>query len=446
MPKTGFSYGALVDHVQAHTGNKDNPHGVTAEQANAVSTLAGEDQVMAENLSINKAGVSGLSLETDSSGISIRNLAVPDNKYRSIGINDNGKAQVYSRDLGFKDIYHEGNKPTPAEIGAISTLVEGDGVDIAGSGVSRTISIERASTTNRGGVVLSESTTSSSRETAATSSAVKRVQDSVNKAVNTIKEGEGIDLKRVGNEVTISGEAASTSNAGIVRLNNSITSNSRTMAATPKAILDLKLDTETKLNDSLSLKVDKFIQLNSGDDLDSKSMTGHYAVPIGVLNTPYGSSGSGTLIVTGGVSNTNGVVSQVFVQASRNSSIFVRSTLGSGWADWETIVTQKALRDPHKTLISSKVISSGNFTMDQPWTNFDAILVIGSDDGRRLYVSNIFTYAELKAWKEWGGDFNILRGLYDRYWFGRFGTNNKTFITNRESAAIHGVYGLTYHV
>mgnify|MGYP003631320400 CR=1 FL=1 len=51
-----------------------------------------------------------------------------------------------------------------------------------------------------------------------------------------IDSGNGIDVSRFGGIITIAGEAASTTNAGIVQLSTSVTGTSETLAATPSAV------------------------------------------------------------------------------------------------------------------------------------------------------------------------------------------------------------------
>ena len=152
-------------------------------------------------------------------------------------------------------IYHTGNKPTKSDVGlgnvdnvkqAPSSRTINTTAPLQGGGnlsADRTLSITNASTASSGVVQLSTSITSGSTTRAATSSAVKAVNDKVENIDSGVPPTRTISttapLSGGGNlsaNRTLSIANASTSARGAVQLSTSVTSTSTATAATSSAV------------------------------------------------------------------------------------------------------------------------------------------------------------------------------------------------------------------
>lgn len=131
-------------------------------------------------------------------------------------------------------------------------LVEGNGIDISSVGNNRTISVEQATTTNFGGVLLSNAIDSNNEQIAATSKAVNDVRSLIEEVDIDLREGEGIDISTQGSRKTISIERATTTNLGGVVLSNLTDSNDSTRASTSKAVNTIRKLAETKVSSILA--------------------------------------------------------------------------------------------------------------------------------------------------------------------------------------------------
>ncbi len=97
---------------------------LNAASVGAVSTeaTAPDPQVIKTDLALDRPGFSRMELISDqlfNGGVFIRNAAVADSQYRSVGIDNLDGPVVYSVNGGNKAIYHEANKPTASDVGAL---------------------------------------------------------------------------------------------------------------------------------------------------------------------------------------------------------------------------------------------------------------------------------------------------------------------------------------
>ena len=88
-------------------------------------------------------------------------------------------------------------------------------------------------------------------------------------------------------------------------------------------------------------------------------------------------------------------------------------------------------------------IGSGNITLSQPYTNYDALMIIGSDDSGNYVRSNILTTKELnlmrsynKPWALWFNE-NV-------YWTCKAESTTSSFIVAAENSRIEKIYGIKY--
>lgn len=88
-------------------------------------------------------------------------------------------------------------------------------------------------------------------------------------------------------------------------------------------------------------------------------------------------------------------------------------------------------------------IGSGNITLSHPYTNYDALMIIGSDDGGNYVASYIMTTKELnlirsynKPWKLWANA--------NSYWYCAATSTTSSFISSTENSRIEKIYGIKY--
>lgn len=105
----------------------------------------------------------------------------------------------------------------------------------------------------------------------------------------------------------------------------------------------------------------------------------------------------------------------------------------------------------HGTLIESWThiwagpLDRGNFTMNQPWWNFDAIVVEGSADRGGYYNSNKFSKQQIESMMNRYGEINLLP-CERLFWYGRFDSSGRTFIPHAENSYLWNIFGVKYTV
>jgi len=160
-----------------------------------------------------------------------------------------------------------------------------------------------------------------------------------------------------------------------------------------------------------------------------------------------GSSTLGTVTLTGNLSFTD------------NAGVSKNLRTMSGDVDalkkWKA-ACQRGLADPDcgldagnsgklgTTLFSSSTgLSTGNFVLSQPYTNFDYIEVYGSNDHNHESAVTVWKKEQIVFFQSITATDRPLRLFHtDKdYWTGRFSSNNRTFVTADENSKIWKIIG-----
>lgn len=93
------------------------------------------------------------------------------------------------------------------------------------------------------------------------------------------------------------------------------------------------------------------------------------------------------------------------------------------------------------TILWSGSIDNGNFVLNARWDSFDSIIFESSDDRNYWYDITEFSKSNIKRMQENYPNFSIVRtALF--YWYGKFASDAKTFLTSSENCRIRKVIGV----
>lgn len=84
-------------------------------------------------------------------------------------------------------------------------------------------------------------------------------------------------------------------------------------------------------------------------------------------------------------------------------------------------------------------LGNGNFTLNDRWDNYDGVVFEGSGDDRKGFVTKSFDKTELVILQQRVG-YHIFTSD-SIYWYGKFGSDARTFYTSQENSRIWRVYG-----
>lgn len=92
-------------------------------------------------------------------------------------------------------------------------------------------------------------------------------------------------------------------------------------------------------------------------------------------------------------------------------------------------------------------LDTGNFTLSEAYTNYDALIFIGTRDSGDIASSLSFYTAELEALDLLGIDYQVVTLSTDGTgygWWGVFDTDKRTFITSVQNTRLRAVHGIRY--
>lgn len=86
-------------------------------------------------------------------------------------------------------------------------------------------------------------------------------------------------------------------------------------------------------------------------------------------------------------------------------------------------------------------VGRGNFALNQPWWNFDSIIIDGSRDGGDWWFTREITRQQIERVQNLYPNWNLVANQA-YYWFGKFASDGRTFVVSAENCYIWRVVGV----
>ena len=85
---------------------------------------------------------------------------------------------------------------------------------------------------------------------------------------------------------------------------------------------------------------------------------------------------------------------------------------------------------------------SGNITLSQPYTNFDALMIVYTDDSSNDWTTHIVSSDELNIRRSFNGTWRLLDGA--TYWACTNASTTTSFVYSYDNGIIKQIYGINF--